>query len=98
MAAVNLKASIGKRVTLKGTAGNAKGGAVVVTTSGSTVYLVELDEWPPELEGRAVEVSGRLDRKQHIPEATTDPVTGAISAGARGKQWVLEGAVWKGAD
>jgi len=79
--------------TLRGTAHDAKGGAVVQTDEGRVVYVAGLAAWPDELRGRRVEVSGRLVREKRIP----DPVVnerGEHSAGAYGDQEIVEDARW----
>ena len=86
---------VGKRVTIEGTARDAKGGAVLLTTDGEPVYIGGLDSWPEELFGKPVVVSGRLVRRQYLPEATVDE-SGAWSQGTTGgQQLVLEEAAWK---
>lgn len=79
--------------SLSGTAGNAKGGAVIEADDGRVVYVIDLDSWPDELLGQRVTATGRLERRKYIP----DPVVaadGAISQGAEGDQWVLDDAEW----
>lgn len=81
--------------TLQGTARDAKGGAVVVLESGEVVYVAGLFEWPPDVFGKRVKVTGRLRQKKMIPDPQVDPVTGAVSAGAVGEQDVLENPQWE---
>ncbi len=82
---------IGQKVTLLGTAKDAKAGAVLLTTDEDVVYIKGLESWPPELVDQQVSVNGVLQKAKLIP----DPViakNGGISSGATGKQLVLEQA------
>ena len=83
-----------KEVTLKGTARNAKGGAVIVTSTGSPIYLDQVANWPDDVLGCEVEATGILRTKKYIPDPFIAP-DGAISQGAVGEQDVLEHARWK---
>jgi hypothetical protein len=82
------------RTTIRGVARNAKGGAVVVTATGP-VYVLGLEAWPAALDGRAVEVTGVVRQKKHLP----DPVGpgGTVAQGAWGSQTVIADATWKAA-
>ncbi len=82
-----------ERVTVVGRAANAKGGAVVVV-DGAPYYLPQLDEWPDDLLGKTVEVTGIKSREQFIPEVVVDK-DGAISQGAVGQQTTIREATWK---
>ncbi len=86
--------SLAERVTLSGTAADAKGGAVVVTDDGAVVYLEGVDAWPAGIRGHRVEVTGKRTRKKLIPDPVVSP-TGERSAGAFGDQDVIEGATWQ---
>jgi hypothetical protein len=55
----DLESRVDERVTLAGTAQNAAAGAIV-SLDGRPVYVSDLPEWPPDLVGRAVEVTGTL--------------------------------------
>jgi hypothetical protein len=55
----DLQSRVDEQVTVVGTAQNAAAGAIV-SLDGRPVYVSELDQWPPELVGRKVEVSGVL--------------------------------------
>ncbi len=86
---MELEKLIGQKVTLLGTAKDAKGGAVLITTDGNVIYIKEFESWSPELLDTQVSVSGLLNKEKFIP----DPVkNGAISSGAFGFQFVLEKA------
>jgi hypothetical protein len=55
----DLQSRVNEPVTVVGTAQNAAAGAIV-SLDGRPVYVSELEQWPPELVGRNVEVSGVL--------------------------------------
>ncbi|HEY1712254.1 MAG TPA: hypothetical protein VGG07_05095 [Solirubrobacteraceae bacterium] len=55
----DLQSRLDEHVTVVGTAQNAAAGAIV-SLDGRPVYVSELEQWPPELVGRNVEVSGVL--------------------------------------
>lgn len=55
----DLQSRVDEQVTVVGTARNAAAGAIV-SLDGRPVYVSELEQWPPELVGRKVEVSGVL--------------------------------------
>jgi hypothetical protein len=82
-----------KTISVRGIARDAKGGAVVVTSSGSPVYIEHLDSWPDDVTGCEVEAKGKLVAKKLIPDPVVDE-DGAISQGAAGDQDVLENARW----
>jgi hypothetical protein len=80
------------KVTLRGVARDAKGGAVVVTDRGP-VYVAGLDAWPAALAGRTVEVTGIVRQTKHIP----DPVGpgNTVAQGAWGEQTMIVEATWR---
>ncbi len=55
----DLQSRVGEQVTVVGTAQNAAAGAIV-SLDGRPVYVSQLEQWPPDLVGRKVEVSGVL--------------------------------------
>jgi hypothetical protein len=79
--------------TVRGTARDAKAGAVVITADQRVVYVEGLTSWPGGVSGRQVAVTGVLQRKKSIP----DPVgpDGSIAQGAVGEQEVLTSPVWQ---
>lgn len=77
-------------VTIEGTAGNAKAGAVVQTTNGGVVYVDRLDAWPKELNGKRVTATGELRTEKKIPDPRGP--NGELRQGANGKQQVLHDA------
>ncbi|OLS12469.1 MAG: hypothetical protein RBG13Loki_3890 [Promethearchaeota archaeon CR_4] len=85
---------IGKNVTLRGTAGNAKGGAVIQLPDNRVIYIEGLSGWDDEFSGKEVIVTGNLREKKLIPDPYISP-DGGISQGAIGTQIVLENASWK---
>jgi hypothetical protein len=88
-------ARLGTQVELKGTARDAKAGAVIVSDAGEPVYVRGLTSWPTELHGSPVAVVGTLQRRKLIPDPSV-AADGAVSAGAEGEQLVLMGASeWK---
>lgn len=79
--------------TIEGWARDAKGGAVLLSDDGSTLYVAHLPAWPSELHGRRVIVEGTVASEQYIPEAQID-AKGAISQGAVGRQQVIHATRW----
>ena len=81
------------KTEITGTARNAKGGAVVVTESGDPIYVEKLEEWPGEIDGKKIAITGILLKRKLIPDPVVD-ADGAISQGAEGEQDVLRNARW----
>jgi hypothetical protein len=82
------EAMIGQRVTIRGTAGNAKAGAVVLTDVKEVIYVRNRQEWPDDLIGKHLEVVGVLSKERIYHEATINE--GAISQGISGAQLVID--------
>lgn len=82
-----------RQATVKGTARDAKAGAVVQAEGGSPIYIEGLASWPADLRDQPVEATGMLVAQKAIP----DPVgeRGEVSQGAWGTQCVLTAATWK---
>lgn len=80
--------------TIPGIARNAKEGAVVVREDGGAVFVDGLVAWPVDLEGRRVEVTGRLVRRDRGDQPLVNDA-GEHSAGATGPTEVVEGARWR---
>jgi hypothetical protein len=74
---------------IRGSARNAKAGAVVSMKSGEVIYVQGLEKWPLELLGKNVEVMGILQRKGIFPEVRMDS-DGSISQGMEGIPLVIE--------
>ncbi|HKX11946.1 MAG TPA: hypothetical protein VJP40_02245 [bacterium] len=83
-----------KKEKFSGRAENAKGGAVLVSESRGVLYIEGLSEWPPELQKKSVVATGTLRERESIPSSQVD-ASGAVSAGAKGKHWVLQMARWR---
>lgn len=83
-----LKNNLGKRITLHGTAKNAKGYAVLITKDRNVIYIKELPEWSSQLLNTNIIVEGKLEKMKLIPDPKIEE-NGAISQGARGLQYVL---------
>jgi hypothetical protein len=83
----------GKKVTLIGTAANAKGGPIVLMGEWP-VYVEGLDCWPENMRDKKVRVTGKLVEKQLIPESYVNE-HGVPSQGACGKQIVIEDGQWQ---
>jgi hypothetical protein len=86
-----MKDKLGQRLEFTGTARNAKGGAVLVMGD-EVVYLEHVDAWPAALLGTETTVEGTLAYKKIIPDPGPGP---EYTAGAYGKQYVLEQPRWK---
>lgn len=72
--------------TYIGTAQNAKGGAVLIT-SVQVLYLENKSEWEEEFLGKEVSVTGKLEERKIFPDPVNEK--GEIVQGAWGTQWVL---------
>ncbi|GAB1691138.1 hypothetical protein [Krasilnikovia sp. M28-CT-15] len=77
---------VGRRVTLRGIAGDAAAGAVVLVGEGLPVYIESRSGWGT-LAGATIEITGELDRTEIAPlhSAPGQPA----SHGAPGRQYVL---------
>lgn len=85
---------IGKTVDLCGKAEDAKAGAVLMTKEGYVIYLLNMAQWPGEVVEKAVCVKGKLRRMKYLPDPQQS-IDGALSQGAEGKQYVIEGGKWR---
>jgi len=84
---------LNRRVTLRGVARDAKGGAVLVIRGNEVVYIRGLTHWASDMLGKTMRVSGVLRESKFLPDPRG--ANGAIAAGAYGKQYVLEKATWR---
>lgn len=92
---MDLHASIGTRVTLRGTADDEAAGAVIVLEDGeSTVFVAGLSHWDKTVRGQPIEVSGTLARRALGPAPRTSS-TGLVSHGMAGQRFILDGPSWK---
>jgi hypothetical protein len=80
------QAQLGNSVDVKGTAGNAKLGAVI-TSGDLVVYCDRLPQWSAELDGKPVTGHGVLEHRADA-KAQQGP-NGEISQGTNGPIWVL---------
>lgn len=88
-----LDGKLDQQVTIRGTAGNAVLGAVLVLDTGEPVYIEGLHEWPDDVSAGKVEVTGVLRRRKLAPDPGVAPDGGATH-GMVGTALVLEGASW----
>ncbi len=90
----DLKAHLNHHTTIHGVAENAKGGAIVMTSDDTPIYLGGVAEWDSEVAGESVVVSGTLRRVTAGPT----PLTGSNnkhSAGVDSARYLLENPTWK---
>ncbi|MEI8289221.1 MAG: hypothetical protein WCH99_07075 [Verrucomicrobiota bacterium] len=88
----NIDNEIGRRVTLRGTAQNAKLGAIILIED-FPIYVSGLDAWKAYLVGKPVEVTGTL-AKSGGPAIQTNEF-GGVSAGVGGPIYSLENSKFK---
>ncbi|GEM_PF-4520274 len=91
--APSVQQSIGKRITVQGTAVNSKAGAAVRTTAQEIIFIDGLASWGRDA-GKSLEVSGLLQRRKFIPDPQPTP-NAPIRQGAEGLQYVFAAARWK---
>jgi hypothetical protein len=82
----NIDNEVGKNVTVRGTAQNAKLGAIVLIGE-SAIYVAGLDGWNEKLVGKEIEVTGTLT-KSGGPSIQTNEF-GGVSAGTGGPIYTL---------
>ena len=81
----------GETVTVRGTAATARAGAIVVLPDSPPIYIAGLAEWPDDLDGAPVEVTGTLrQRPSQLPPA--EP--GGTQFHGVGETIALENASW----
>lgn len=78
-----------ENITVKGTAMDAKAGAVVVTEDEKIYYLDGLDYWDEDVAGKEVEVKGELFKIEHESKPG-EP----ISQGMEGTQLIIKNPTW----
>ncbi|MFX1258603.1 MAG: hypothetical protein ACFFAN_12130 [Promethearchaeota archaeon] len=91
MKKIELEKLLGQRVSLVGTAKDAKGGAVLLISNEDPIYIKGLSFWSAELIDKQVSAIGVLKKEKIIPDPKIDE-NGSISQGAIGIQLVLEKA------
>lgn len=90
----DLAKRVNTEVVLTGEAQNAFSGAILLLENRSPIYIAGLDEWPPDLYGKTLEVKGILRDKKLAPDPVVD-ADGAVSHGKLGRDWVIDGAQWR---
>ncbi|MFT3694856.1 MAG: hypothetical protein QM831_17030 [Kofleriaceae bacterium] len=88
---MSLSESVGKQITVEGTARNAAAGAVIMTGDGP-IYLQGIESWDKATDGKQVSVTGTL-RAQDNGSLVNDK--GEYSHGIPGKKYELASATWK---
>jgi hypothetical protein len=84
---------LNQAVTLVGMARHAHSGAVILV-QGGPIYIEGLAEWPHDLDGKNVRVTGVLRDKKLAPDPVVDE-KGAVSHGMFGSAYVIENPVWE---
>lgn len=83
---------IGTTVVIRGTAYDARAGAILELEDRTPIYIAGLAEWDPALQGKPLEVTGLLkERAARVPPV---PAGGAQSHGLTSPTVVLENATW----
>lgn len=83
---------VGKTVVLRGTAYDARAGAILALDDRTPIYIAGLVEWDPALQGKLLEVTGLLNtRAARVPPV---PAGGAQLHGLTSPTFVLENAAW----
>jgi hypothetical protein len=87
---VNLDQNVDSKVTLEGTAENAKAGATV-TVDNVPVYVSGVDRWDQATAGKKVSVTGTLRKKggQPVVNAQGEPSTGIPNS-----RFLIEAPSW----
>ena len=88
----DVDASLGKRVTFVGEAANAKLSAMVHTKA-MMLYCIEMPDWPDEVHGKQVRVTGVLARTDQFKAKVAKD--GAISQGTAGGDELLRDVTWE---
>lgn len=89
-----LEALLDQSVTLRGVARIARMGAVLLTPERTPVYIAGLEDWPDDLNGQTLDVTGVLRSRKLAPDPTVD-AQGGVSHGITGMNYVLEDADWR---
>ncbi|HVK74334.1 MAG TPA: hypothetical protein VM734_13480 [Kofleriaceae bacterium] len=84
---------VGTKVTFRGTAYDARAGAIVELDDRTPIYVAGLAEWEPALQGKPVEITGTLkERPARTPKV---PPGGPQVHGLTGATFVVEDASWR---
>ena len=81
-----------KKITITGTAQNAKGGAIVITKDSSIYYIDGLPYWEDDVVNTSIKVSGELHTVEHKAEDLIDE-EGAYTQGMVGTQKFIKQAI-----
>jgi hypothetical protein len=84
---------VSKEITIEGLAKNAFSGPVVVDEKGEAFYLSNLEEWPAEVLGKRVSVSGIAAVSKLAPDPNSAG-DGVIGHGMAGTSSRLRNASW----
>lgn len=83
---------VGETVVIRGTAYDARAGAIVELEDRTPIYITGLAEWDAALHGKAIEVTGLLEqRAARVPPV---PPGGPQLHGLPAPTFVLESATW----
>lgn len=83
---------VGQTVVIRGTAYDARAGAIVELDDRTPIYIAGLTEWDPALHGKPLEVTGLL--KERAPRVPQVPPGGPQRHGLASSTFVLENATW----
>ncbi|MBN1801458.1 MAG: hypothetical protein JW891_08130 [Candidatus Lokiarchaeota archaeon] len=86
---MSLDSIVGREVTLRGHAKDAKAMGVLVTPEGSVIYMRGLPSWSSDLINKEIYIKGVLKKGKIIPDPVVDE-NGGYSTGAHGKQLYFE--------
>jgi hypothetical protein len=83
---------VGQTVVIRGTAYDARAGAIVELEDRTPVYIAGLAEWDPSVHGKPLEVTGLLkERAARVPPV---PPGAPQLHGLASSTFVLENATW----
>ena len=82
---------LGETITLRGTACDARAGAMLLLPDETPVYVIGLFSWDEELSGNEVEVTGQLEKK---PSRTPRVPPNEDQSHGVGERFVIREATW----
>lgn len=88
-----VKSEKAKLTTIVGTAQRAKLGPLLQGDNGMIVYCMNIGEWPDDVLGKKVRVTGTLTTTDQYKARVTK--SGAISQGTRGGDTIMNDAKWE---